>query len=75
VIGRYMSRSSRRAWDVVDRACGSARCELETSYVAMESRRSSKSQSARPHFGLPSRVLFVERAEKRLRDGTSAPSA
>jgi hypothetical protein len=41
----------------------------------MESRRSSESQAAPPYCALPTQLLSVERAEKRLyatlRDGTS----
>jgi hypothetical protein len=46
---------------VVGRACGSAGCELDTSYMGIESRTSSKSRSAPPYCGLPTQVPSVER--------------
>ncbi|KAM0703872.1 hypothetical protein Q7P35_008877 [Cladosporium inversicolor] len=76
VTDRFMRALYRSQQGMITRACGSARRELETSYVAMESRRSSESQSASPHRGSLTQVLSVERVEKRLyaalRDGTLA---
>jgi hypothetical protein len=62
---QYVPCQPQQGVGVVSRACGSDERELNSSYVAMESRRSSESQSAPPYCGWPDRFSL----SKGLRSG------